>query len=122
MTDLQDRLRDAIAASVDGEEPSFDLMAAVRRRYRRRLRRLAVAGPVSLVVVIAATVFVAVSHPPPGHYKQGAADTKPGKPRPAPVYPGGGRLLVDNGGVLSWLYPDGATIQIPGQFDGASVT
>lgn len=40
----------------------------------------------------------------------------------APVFPGGGRLLLDNGGVLSWLYPGGETIQIPGQFDGASVS
>src|SRR5215472_11800838 len=34
----------------------------------------------------------------------------------------GGWLLLDDGGVLSWLYPDGKTLQIPGQFDGAEVS
>ena len=80
MHDLQERLRDAIAASVDGAEPSFDLMTAVRRRHRQRLRRLAAAGAAAVMVVTATTALLAArqahgrvegllgpatSHPPP---------------------------------------------------------
>jgi hypothetical protein len=123
MHDLQDRLRDAIAASVDGAEPSFDLMTAVRRRHRQRLGRLAVAGPLAVVIVIVATVLLAARHPQPGHHVPGAATNTPGKHHlGAPVFPGGGRLLLANGGVLSWLYPDGRTVRIPGQFDAARVS
>jgi hypothetical protein len=123
MTDLQQRLRDAIAASVDGAAPSFDVMTAVRRRHRQRLLRLAVAGPAAVLVVTATTVFLAARHELPGHHVPVAATTRPGMhDRSAPVFPGGGRLLLDNGGSLSWLYPDGETIQIPGQFDGARVS
>lgn len=120
MHDLQERLRDALAASVDGAEPSFDLMTAVRRRHRQRLRRLAVAGPLAVVIVIAATVLLAARHAQPGHHVPGPATTTPGKQHLSkPVFPGGGRLLLADGGVLSWLYPDGRTIRIPGHFDAA---
>jgi hypothetical protein len=123
MTDLQERLRDAIAASVDGAEPSFDLMTAVRRRHRQRLRRRAAAGAAAVMVVIATTVFLAARDAQPGHQVPGAATTEPGKANlPAPVFPGGGRLLLAGGGVLRWLYPDGRTIWIPGRFDGARVS
>jgi len=123
MNDLQERLRDAIAASVQGAAPSFDPMTAVRRRHRQRLRRLAVAGPVAVIVIIAATVFLAARHAPPGHHLPVTTTTRPGRhDRSALAFPGGGRLLLDNGGVLTWLYPDGQTIQIPGQFDGARVS
>ncbi len=123
MTDLQERLRDAIAASVDGAAPSFDVMTAVRRRHRQRLRRLAVAGPAAVMVVIATTVFLAARHEPPGHHAPAAATTNPGThDRSARVFPGGGRLLLDIGRGLSWLYSDGRSVQIPGQFDGAEVS
>jgi hypothetical protein len=124
MSDLQERLRDAIAASVDGAEPSFDLMTAVRRRHRRQRRaRLAAAGAAAVMVVTSVTVFLAARHMQPGHQEPGAATTKPGTPNPpTPVFPGGGRLLLANAGVLKWLYPDGRTIRIPGQFDGARVS
>lgn len=122
MNDLQDRLRDAIAASVDGAEPSFDLMTAVRRRHRQRLRRLAAAGAAA-VMVVTATGLLAARQAHPGHQVPGAATTKPGEPnRPAPAFPGGGRLLLAGGGVLRWLYPDDRTIRIPGRFDGARVS
>src|SRR6266852_6031298 len=99
MNDLQQRLRDAIAASVDGAEPSCDLMSAVRRRHRQRLRRLAAAGAAAVMV---------------------AAATMPGKQhQPAPLFPGRGRLLLADAGTLRWLYPDGTTTRIPGRFDGA---
>jgi hypothetical protein len=123
MHDLQERLRDAIAASVDGAEPSFDLMTAVRRRHRQRLRRLAVAGPLAVVIVIAATVLLAARQAGPGHHVPGATTTTRGKHHlGTPVFPGGGRLLLAGGGVLSWLYPDGRTVRIPGQFDAARVS
>jgi len=123
MNDLQERLRDAIAASVDGAEPSFDLMTAVRRRHRQRLRRLAAAGAAAVMVVTATTALLAARHAQPGHQVPGTATTKPGTPDlPAPIFPGGGRLLVANAGVLKWLYPDGRTIRIPGRFDGARVS
>jgi len=122
MTDLQQRLRDAISASVGDAEPSFDLMTAVRRRHRQRLRRLAVAGP-AVMVVIAAAVFLAARHAQPAHHLPGAGTTRPGKQNlAAPAFPGGGRLLLDDGGVLSWLYPHGRTVRIPGLFDGAHVS
>jgi hypothetical protein len=121
--ELQDRLRDAIAASVDGAEPSFDLMTAVRRRHRQRLRRLAVAGPLAVVIVVLATVLLAARHPQPVHHVPGAATNTLGKHHlGTPVFPGGGRLLLADGGVLSWLYPDGRTVRIPGQFDAARVS
>src|SRR5258708_18507713 len=123
MHDLQERLRDAIAASVDGAEPSFDLMTAVRRRHRQRLRRLAIAGPLAVVIVIAAAVFVAAGHAQPAHHMPGPATTTPGKKYLGkPVFPGGGRLLLADGGVLRWLYPDGTTVRIAGQFDAARVS
>src|SRR5215472_13552106 len=123
MHDLQERLRDAIAASVEGAEPSFDLMTAVRRRHRQRLRRLAVAGRLAVAVVIAAAVFLTARYAEPGHHAPAAGLIKTGKHnRATPVFPGGGRLLLADGGVLRWLYPDGRTVRIPGQFDAARVS
>ena len=120
MSDLQERLRDAMAASVDGAEPSFDPMTAVRRRHRQRLRRLAAAGAAAIISVTAATAVLAGRLAHPGHQAPGAATTS--QNRRAPVFPGGGRLLLASGGVLRWLYPDGRTIRIPGRFDGAHVS
>jgi len=123
MNDLRERLRDAIAASVEGATPSFDPMTALRRRHRQRLLRLAIAAPVAAMVVVAATVFLSTRHVQPGHYLPVTTTTGPGRhDRSAPAFPGGGRLLIDNGGVLTWQYPDGQSFQIPGQFDGASVS
>ena len=123
MSDLQERLRDAIAASVDGAEPSFDLMTAVRRRHRQWLRRLAAAGAAAAMVVTATTTVLAARHAHLGHQVPGTATTKPGKQNlPAPAFPGGGRLLLASGGVMRWLYADGRTNWIPGRFDGARVS
>ena len=123
MSDLQQRLRDAIAASVDGAEPSFDLMSAVRRRHRQRLRRLAAAGAAAVVVVAATGAFLAARHAHAGHQALGAATTEPSKQyQPAPLFPGRGRLLLADAGTLRWLYPDGTTTRIPGRFDGARVS
>lgn len=120
MSDLQQRLRDAITASVDGAEPSFDPMTAVRRRHRQRLRRLVAAGAAAVMVVTAATAVLAARYAHHGHRASAAATAKPGKQRlAAPVFPGGGRLLVADGGTLRWLYPTGRTVVIRGRFDGA---
>jgi hypothetical protein len=77
MDDLQERLRDAITASVDGAQPSSDVMTAVRRRHRRRLRRssAAAAAVVAVVAVIGATVL-AGAQPAPAH-RPAARSTKP---------------------------------------------
>lgn len=117
---MQERLREAITASVEGAQPSFDVMTSVRRRHRRRLRRLTAAGAAAITAGIAAAVFVAAQ--PAGTARQHPA-SKPAKPGLAlPVFPGGGRLLLASGGALRWLYPDGKTIGIPGSFDGATVS
>lgn len=125
MNEIQEQLRDAIAAAVNGAEPSFDVMTAVRRRYRRRLRRLATAGAGVVAVVAMTAAFIAARHALPGHQAPGAATARSGKPglHPrAPLFPGGGRLLLADAGALRWLYPDGRTIRIPGKFDGARVS
>src|SRR5437899_1160155 len=108
MSDLQERLRDAITASVDGAQPSFAVITAIRRRHRRRLRRLAAASAAVVMVVIAAAVFLAAQHAQPAHQPPAAKTTKPGKlDQTFPLFPGDGRLLLANAGALRWLYPDG---------------
>jgi ABC-type phosphate transport system substrate-binding protein len=67
MNDLPGRLRDAIAASVDGAEPPIDLMTVIRRRHRRRVRRLALAGPVAVMVATVPAIVVAARYAQPGH-------------------------------------------------------
>lgn len=123
MTDLQEeRLRDAIAAAVEDAQPTFDVMAAVRSRHRRYRLRVAAscAGAVcALVFLLTAGIHVGLRpvHPPSAgpskHVKTNARSRS---------FPGGGRLLMAGGGVLSWLYPDGRTALIPGDFDGATVS
>lgn len=120
MSDLQEQIRDAISASVEGREPAFDVMRAVRRRHRRRLRRLAAAGTAAAVMVVAATAIFLAQHERLGNQPPTAKPTEQGKPGPS-LFPGGGRLLLGGSGTLRWLYPDGRTVWIPGSFDGADV-
>ena len=113
MTNLEERLRDAIDASLADAEPRFDVMAAVRLRHRRRLIRTAAA---SVAFVAAAAVAVVL----------GAPGIEPGGSEPAakqavPVFPGGGRLLFADQHGLKWLYPDGKTVRISAGFHGAEV-
>jgi hypothetical protein len=117
MNDIQERLRDAITATVDGAEPSFDVMTAVRRRHRWRLRRLAAAGAAAVAVVATTAALLAARHALSGQQAPVTATTKHGE-----LFPGGGRLLLADAGALRWLYPDGRTIRIPGKFDGARVS
>src|SRR5712692_8001780 len=122
MSDIRQRIRDAVNASVDDAEPSFDVMTAVRQRHRRRLKWQSAAAAAAVLVVAAASVFLAVRHALPGHQPPRAPATSPANRRTAPtLFPGGGRLLLADAGRLRWLYPDGRTIWIPGRFDGARV-
>ncbi len=122
MSDLQERLKDAITASVDGAQPSPDLMAAVRRRHRRWLLRVSAAAAAAAVAVTGAAVFAGAQQSAPAH-RPAARSTKPPTPKPGqPVFPGGGRLLLADAGRLRWLYPDGTASWIPGSFDGAAVS
>jgi len=123
MSNLRERLRDAITASVEGAQPSFDVITAVRRRHRRRLRRVTAASAAAIMVVIATAVFLAAQKAEPAPQPPAAKTTKPGKPDlTLPLFPGGGRLLLASAGVLRWLYPDGRTVRIPGSFNGATVS
>src|SRR6266536_1501367 len=67
MSDLEERLREAISASVAGAQPSFNVIDAVRRRHRRRLTRAAAASGVTVMAVVAAAVFLGVPPSGPGH-------------------------------------------------------
>lgn len=120
MTDLHQRLRDAITASVEGQEPTFDVMTAVRRRHRQRLRRRAAAGAAAAIVAVVAAATFLASHEQLKHHRPAVKPTGHGKPGRA-LFPGGGRILLAGSGALRWLYPDGRTVWIPGSFDGANV-
>ena len=75
------------------------------------------------MVVIATAVFLAAQKAEPDHQPPAAKATKPSKlDLTLPLFPGSGRLLLANAGVLRWLYPDGRTVRIPGSFNGATVS
>ncbi len=114
MNGLEQRLREAIDASVAGAEPSFDVLDAVRHRHRRRLMRVGAASGAAVAAVVGAAVFAGL---PPG----GLAHPRPAATA-ARIFPGGGRLLLVHAGDLMWLYPDGRTIRIARGFDGAKVS
>ncbi|MGI8449134.1 MAG: hypothetical protein ACR2MP_18535 [Streptosporangiaceae bacterium] len=55
MTDFEERLRTAMESSVAGKQPPGNLAEKIRRRHRRHLARVAVAG---IAVVVAAVAVV----------------------------------------------------------------
>jgi hypothetical protein len=113
MNDLEQRLRDAITASVEGAEPSFAVIEAVRRRHHRRLIRVAAAGGAAVAAIIATALFLGALHGRPAHPPPAAKTTNPNPVKQsAPLFPGGGRLLLADGQGLKWLYPDGRTVRI----------
>ena len=57
MSDLEDRLKEAIDAAVAGAEPRPGVMNAVRARHRRWLRRVTGAGAAAAAVVAAGVVM-----------------------------------------------------------------
>ncbi len=119
MSDLEERLRDAIDASVADAEPKFDVMAAVRLRHRWRLLRATAASAVMVAAAVAAAVLLAAPRIGPGGSAPPAA-SKTAKPA-VPVFPGGGRLLFADRHGLKWLYPDGKTVRIARGFSDAQV-
>jgi len=123
MADLHEQwIRDAISASVEKARPSFDVMVAVRRRHRGHLLRAAVAGTAA-VCAIAAVVVVAIQLARPAVHPPGSQPTRPASTAPGRLsFRGGGRPLTAGGGLLAWVYPDGRTSPIRGDFDGATVS
>src|SRR5262245_630982 len=101
-------------AAVADAQPPAAVMDSVRRRYRRRSIWLAAAGTVTLAVLIAVV--------PVGDAVAGGGG-RPVLSRPSddPLFPGGGRLLLDRHGVLEWLYPDGRTRRLASGFAGAAL-
>jgi hypothetical protein len=83
MSDLEQRLRDAIDAYVDGAQPSFDVIDAVRRRHRRRLVRATAAGGAAVMAVVAVLVFPDVPRGGPAHPPPAGRAAKPSVSKPA---------------------------------------
>ena len=54
MTDFEERLRAAMESSVAGQQPPGNLAGKIRRRYRRHLARVALAGIAVTVAAVAA--------------------------------------------------------------------
>jgi hypothetical protein len=75
MTDIEQRLRAAMHAAVDGEQPPPDLVSVVLRRHRRHLIEMAavtVAGAIVLAAVPVAIAWRGASH---GHVLPRASAT-----------------------------------------------
>jgi len=115
MSDLEERLRKAIDDSVADIEPDFDVMEAVRRRHRRRVRRFAAVCAASVAVILVAVVLLGAPRIGPGH------PASRGTGLLAPSFPGGGRLLIADGQGLDWYYPDGRVVRIARGFNNADL-
>ena len=113
MSDIERQLREAMSAAVADAQPPSAVMELVRRRHRRRNARMAAASALALVVVIAAVPVAStlLGGGRPAHRSTSAA----------PLFAGGGRILLDRRGVLEWLYPDGRTVQVASGFAGATL-
>jgi hypothetical protein len=120
MSDLSERLRNAIEASVDGALPASDLLDSVHRRHRQRRLRVIVASAAAAVALLAVVLSLAALHARHEHSAPATKTTKLSRPAAPPIFPGGGRLLLADGGALRWLYPDGRVQWIGGHFSGAS--
>lgn len=60
MTDIESRLADALRASVADATPGFDVVAAVRRRHRRQLIRVATASAAAVAALGTAAAALGV--------------------------------------------------------------
>jgi len=90
MSDLEQRLRDALEASLADAGPKFDVLAAGRRRHHWRLLR-ATAGAVIVAGIVAAAVLLGGPRIGPGGSAPAATPTTSKMARPAvAVFPGGG--------------------------------
>lgn len=88
MTDIENELRDAMHAAVDGASYPEDAMDLLRRHRGRRKARGAAAAGVSVTIVLAAAAFAVVLHGS-GHPAKPAASahvssTPPSTARPTP--------------------------------------
>jgi hypothetical protein len=114
MTDFERQLREAMRAAVAGAQPPPSVMESVRRRYRRRRIWLAAASVVAAALLVAAV-------PVAGAVGGGGGRPAHGRTTGAPLFPGGGRLLLDRQGALEWLYPDGRIVRLGSGFAGAAL-
>ena len=114
MSDFERQLREAMSAAVADAQPPSAMMELVRRRHRRHMRRVAAASAVALAVVVAVVPVVSA-------LRGGGGQPAHRRASAAPLFPGGGRILLDRRGVLEWLYPDGRTVQVASGFAGATL-
>ncbi len=114
MNDFERQLREAMREAVADAQPPPSVMESVRRRCRRRSIWLAAASVLALAIVIAAV-------PVASALQGGGGRPAYGRTPAAPLFPGGGRLLLDRHGVLEWLYPDGRTVRVASGFAGATL-
>lgn len=123
MSDLEERLREAIDSSVANAEPRFDVMRAVRRRHRRRLIRASTASAATVTALVVAAVFLGVPHGGSGRSRPAGTPTQSkGTKYSAPGFPGGGRLLFADRVGLKWVYSDGRTVRFARGFGGATLS
>lgn len=115
MSNFERQLRDAMRSAVADAQPPHSVMESVRRRYRRRNARLVATSAVALVVLVAVL-------PVASALRGGGGRPAHSHTSSAPLFPGGGRILLDRRGVLEWLYPDGRTVRIARGFDGAKIS
>jgi hypothetical protein len=115
MNDFERQLREAMREAVADAQPPPSVMESVRRRYRRRRIWLAAAS------MVAVAIFVAVV-PVAGAAGGGGGRPAHDRTSGAPLFPGGGRLLLYRHGALEWLYPDGRTVRLASGFAGATLT
>jgi hypothetical protein len=114
MHDFERQLSEAVRAAVADAHPPPSVMESARRRYGRWRIWLAAASVVAVAVLVAVV-------PVAGAVGGGGGRQAHGRTSGAPLFPGGGRLLLDRQGVLEWLYPDGRTARIASGFAGAAL-
>ncbi|HEY5987507.1 MAG TPA: hypothetical protein VIV12_14205, partial [Streptosporangiaceae bacterium] len=122
MSDLEERLRQVFEASVDGAQPNFNVMDAVRRRHRRHVIRVTGGSLIAAIAVAAIAVFVGVPQGARPHSSPATTPTKSSTAKQAvPSFPGGGRLLFSDRRGLKWIYSNGRVVRIAHGFFGAGV-
>src|SRR5258706_5359056 len=111
MSDFERQLREAMRTAVADAQPPPSAMESVRRRYWRRRIWLAAASVVAVAMLVAVV-------PVAGAVGGGGGRPAHGRISGAPLFPGGGRLLLDRHGALEWLYPHGRTVRLASGFAG----
>src|SRR5262250_2491700 len=114
MNDFECELREAMRAAVADAQPPLSVMESVRWRHRRRKIWLTAASVVAIAILVAVVPAV-------GAMRGGGVRPAHGRTSGAPLFPGGGRLLLYRHGALEWLYPDGDTVRIASGVSGATL-